>query len=154
MKKIRKYVGSQKKNHKGNITSEEKKIAKALLDKGLRQQDITYLLNIGRETTLNNARIGEARNYTKKATEKELEQFEIKQQSWDFKTQLNPYLNEIHLMVFRSRQTMLSAIQSFNNPLGACNLETFLTLCNMSWLYLLQAFCEKESIDYYKGNNE
>lgn len=44
-------------NKQGALTNEEKPIVKALLAKGWRNQDIQALVNIGREATINGARI-------------------------------------------------------------------------------------------------
>lgn len=46
-----------RRNKEGTLTEEEKRIAKALLTDGWRNQDILALFNIGREYTTNSGRI-------------------------------------------------------------------------------------------------
>ena len=45
----------------GALTEEEKRIVKALLHQGWRNQDIQALVNIGRKATINSARITEVK---------------------------------------------------------------------------------------------
>ncbi len=48
-------MGSRKRE--GSLTREEKRIVKALLNAGKRNQDIQALINSGRKNTINSARI-------------------------------------------------------------------------------------------------
>ena len=64
----------------GSLSKDEKRIVKALLGKGWRNQDIQALLNIGRAATVNSARITEVKKDAneKAASDDELAFFQIK----------------------------------------------------------------------------
>ncbi len=154
MKPIKEYYGKKKRDKKAVLTEYEKKIAKALKINGVREQDILYLLNIGRETTLNSGRFSEVDWDTiEDCSKEELEQFERIQRAWDFKTGLNPVLNKVDRILIKSKEAMLQAVAIFNNPTTYFSTESFLTLANIAWLYLFQAFCERENINYYNSDN-
>ena len=59
----------------GALTDDEKRIVKGLLASGERNQDIQALVNLGREATINSARITEVKqdDGVAPATEEELE---------------------------------------------------------------------------------
>lgn len=73
------------------MSRDEKKVVKALLSKGWRNQDIQALINIGRDATINSARITEVKGDANQraATDDEVKFFEIKKHSFDHKTGLN-----------------------------------------------------------------
>jgi hypothetical protein len=75
----------------GSLTSEEKRIAKSLLQKGWRNQDIQALVNIGRSDTVNSGRItGVKQDPNQEAvSDEEVAFFEIKKRSYDPQTGLN-----------------------------------------------------------------
>jgi hypothetical protein len=64
----------------GALSAEEKRAVKALLDEGIRNQDIQDLVNRGRRATINSARITEMKHddAQQPASEDELELFKIK----------------------------------------------------------------------------
>ena len=75
----------------GALTSKEKRIVKGLLNKGGRNQDIQALLNIGRDATVNSARVTEVKNNDQQrpASDDEISFFEIRKESYDQQTGLN-----------------------------------------------------------------
>ena len=111
-----------------------------------------YWLNIGREETINSAPITGVKedNNIEIASKEDIKVFWEIQKSWDLKAKLNPF---IHKRIWNARQTMVSAVQQFNNPYRACRLESFLVLSIMAWTYLLQAVCEEEDIPMYKNKH-
>lgn len=155
MKPFHEYFYSKKRHKTAVLSSSEKKIAKSLRLKGVREQDILYLLNIGRETTLNSGRLSELDwDAISPCSEEELVAFEKKQQSWDFKTGLNPYSNKVDYILIKSKEAMMQAVATFNSPMTFFSLENFLILANVAWLYLFQAYCERENINYHRDNNQ
>ncbi len=146
------------KRKKQPLTKYECSIIKALLQLEYSHQDIQYLINIGRDKTINNGRIAEisynhAHHWSfniAPATEDEVEKFLIKQKSWNLQTNLNPY---IHTKLFNAREAMASAVQLFNNPSGVFNLEGFLLLSITAYTYLLQSIAEDKNIPIKDKNN-
>lgn len=69
----------------GALTDAEKPVVKALLAKSWRNQDIQALVNIGREATVNSARITEIKKDCAivAASDEEVEFFRIKKNSYD-----------------------------------------------------------------------
>ena len=80
----------------GALSQDEKKIVKALLNKGWRNQDIQALVNLGRPATINSARITEVKKdqRQKTASDDESTFFEIRKHSFDAKTGLNLFDDE------------------------------------------------------------
>ena len=80
----------------GTLTALEKKIVKALLEKGWRNQDIQALVNIGRAATTNSARVTEVKKNPrqKAASNEEVEFYLIKKKSYDPRTGLNLFDDE------------------------------------------------------------
>lgn len=132
-------------NKNGALTDEEKPIVKALLAKGWRNQDIQALVNIGREATINSARITE----TKKdaaiiaASDEEVEFFKIEKNSYDPRTGLNLFDHE---RLIRAREAMVLGVQVFNSPAMRFKSEVFAMLVNVAWTYLLHEYYERENI--------
>lgn len=132
-------------NKNGALTDEEKPIVKALLAKGWRNQDIQALVNIGREATINSARITE----TKKdaaiiaASDEEVEFFKIKKNSYDPRTGLNLFDHE---RLIRAREAMVLGVQVFNSPAMRFKSEVFAMLVNVAWTYLLHEYYERKNI--------
>ena len=120
----------------GALTKEEKKIVKALLSKGNRNQDIQALVNIGRSATINSARITEVKKdqNQKAASDNEVAFFEIKKRAFDPKTGLNFFDDE---RLIRSREAMILAVQIFNSAALSFKTEVFAVLSNIAWTYLL-----------------
>ena len=148
MKPFNEYYGNKKKNKEAVLTAYEKKVVSALKNHNVRDQDITYILNIGRKTTLNHARIGAVKKSDPMLTDEELKQFEQKQMAWDFQTGLNPIENDIDYLLIKSKNAMIQSVTSFNSPANNFSVESFLILANVAWLYLFQAFCLKYGINY------
>ena len=132
-------------NKNGALTDEEKPIVKALLAKGWRNQDIQALVNIGREATINSARITE----TKKdaaiiaASDEEVEFFKIKKNSYDPRTGLNLFDHE---RLIRAREAMVLGVQVFNSPAMRFKSEVFAMLVNVAWTYLLHEYYERKNV--------
>jgi hypothetical protein len=129
----------QKRN--GGLTPEESKFAKGLLRLKYTAQDIVYIINQGRKTTINPARITElSKKDIAPATEEEIKEYLKIQSSYDNKTLLNPYKNP---RLICAREAMLSAVQIFNNPCSFFKVETFCVLANIAWTYLLHEKLEE-----------
>lgn len=127
----------------GNLDDYEKTIVKALLDKKYRNQDIQYLVNIGREATINSARITEVKkNPTqKKASEKDVALFFKRKNTYNPVTGLNLVDHE---RLIRSREAMCLAVQVFNSPSTKFKTELFSILANIAWTYLIHEYYEKK----------
>ncbi|MGA1808510.1 DUF3644 domain-containing protein [Sphingobium sp. WW5] len=129
----------------GALTDTEKPIVKALLAKGWRNQDIQALVNVGREATINSARITEAKNDPAiiAANDEELEFYKIKKDSYDTKTGLNLFDHE---RLIRAREAMVLAVQVFNSPALRFKAEVFTMLANVAWTYLLHEYYERKKV--------
>ncbi len=129
----------------GALTKEERKIVKALLAQGWRNQDIQALVNTGRNATINSARITEVKfdKKQKPASKDEVSFFQIRKKSVDPKTGLNFFDDE---RLIRSREAMILAVQIFNS--GALNFKTevFAVLANIAWTYLLHEFYDRKGV--------
>ncbi len=126
----------------GSLTDEEKSLAKGLLKKGYRAQDVTYIMNQGRISTVNQARVSEVSDNTKIATAKpeDVEQYLKIQNAYDPLTLLNPHKDE---RLIRAREAMLSAVQIFNSPAITFKTEVFSVLANIAWTYLMHEKMER-----------
>lgn len=51
-------------------------------------------------------------------------------------------------LVKKSRESMIAAVQTYNNPSLTFKAETFITLAVISWTYLLHAYYRKNKVDY------
>lgn len=51
-------------------------------------------------------------------------------------------------LIQKSRESMLTSVQIFNNPNILFKSESFIVLAIISWTYLLQAYFRKEKVDY------
>lgn len=51
-------------------------------------------------------------------------------------------------LIKKSRESMLAAVQIYNNPHITFKSETFITLAIISWTYLLHAYFRKKKVDY------
>ena len=135
----------------GALTEEEKQIEKALLTQEWRNQDIQHLLNIGRKTTINIARITEVKNdnsITPASLEK-VKFFKLKKQSFDNKTKLCQYDNE---RLVRAREAMILAVQIFNNPSIKFKTEQFSVQATIAWTYLLHEYYLKNGKNIQRPN--
>jgi hypothetical protein len=129
----------------GRLTEEEAQIVKGLLAKGWRNQDIQFLVNIGREATINSGRITEVKNNAAivAASDERIEFFKIRKLSYDLKTGLNPFDHE---RLIRSREAMILAVQVFNSPALRFKSEVFPILANVAWTYLLHEYYERKKV--------
>lgn len=134
-----------RRNKQGALTDDEKPIVKALLAKGWRNQDIQALVNIGREATINSARITEAKNdpTVAAASDEQVEFYQIKKNSYDPQTGLNLYDHE---RLIRAREAMILAVHVFNSPATRFKTEVFTMLANVAWTYLLHEFYERKGV--------
>lgn len=59
-------------------------------------------------------------------------------------------------LIKKARESMLSAVQIFNNPLITFKSEIFITLAVIGWTYLLHAFYRSKKVDYrcFKKEND
>lgn len=130
----------------GALTDEEKPIVKALLANGWRNQDIQALVNVGREATINSARITEVKADAEivPATDEQVEFFKIRKQSYDPKTGLNLFDHE---RLIRAREAMILAVQVFNSPAMCFKTEVFTMLANVAWTYLLHEHYERNGVE-------
>lgn len=135
------------------LSNEEKRIIKALISKGYRNQDIQAAINQGRSTTINFARIAEIKkdNNQNSATDDELEYFKKKKTSIDPITGLNPYDDE---RLIRAREATLLAVQIFNNPTTKFRAEVFAMLIIVAWTYLLHEHYARKKIEIQRTNGK
>lgn len=123
------------KNKEVSLTEEEKRVVKALLAKGWRNQDIQALVNLGRKFTINSGRItGVKKADIASATDDEVALFQLKKRSYDPVTGLNALDDE---RLVRAREAMILAVQIFNSPALRFKTEVFSVLANISWTYLM-----------------
>lgn len=133
-------------NPAGALTADEKRIVKALLASGERNQDIQALINTGRCATVNSARITEVKQDTtiEKASPEEVEFFKNKQRQYDPLTGLNLFDDE---RLIRSREAMTMAVHVFNSPSLRFKTEVFAVLANIAWTYLLHEHYARNGVD-------
>jgi hypothetical protein len=62
----------------------------------------------------------------------------MRRKLWSFKEEL----------LLKSREAMLNAVQTFNNPNIRFKTEAFIILSNIAWTYLLHAYYRGESVEY------
>ncbi len=137
----------------GSLTAEEKRIVKALLQQGQRNQDIQALINVGRKATVNSARITEVKkNQSQKAaTEDEVAAFQAFKLAFDHTLGINPFENE---RLFRSREAMMMAVHVFNSPVIKFKTELFAVLANIAWTYLLHEFYERRGVSILREDGK
>jgi hypothetical protein len=115
----------------GGLIGEEKRIVKALLASGMRNQDIQALVNRGRDATINSARItGVKHDHSiKPASEDEVLFYKKRKRSYDWQTGLNLYEDE---RLIRAREAMIVAVDIFNSPSCRFKTEIFAVLTNIA----------------------
>lgn len=52
------------------------------------------------------------------------------------------------VLVTKSREAALTAVQAFNNPLVTFKSETYIVLMNVAWTYLLHAYYRAKKVEY------
>ena len=142
-----------KRSKQGSLAAPEKRVAKALLQRGWRNQDIQDLINQGRTATINSARITEVKKNEgqKCASEKETNLFIAKKAAIDPKTGLNLYDDE---RLVRAREAMILAVQTFNSPGVNFKTEVFSVLANIAWTYLLHQHYERTKVSIYNSDGQ
>ena len=133
------------KKEKASLTIEEKRIAKALLAEGARNQDILALVNTGRKIPVNGGRITDVKQdeTQEKASKEDIAFFKIKRRAYDTQTGLNQYDDE---RLVRSREAMILAVQVFNSPAVHFKTEVFTVLANVAWTYLLHEHYDRQEV--------
>jgi hypothetical protein len=127
------------------LTDEEKRVIKALLANGMRNQDIHTLINYERKATINFGRIdGVKKNANiSPASAEEVAFFKRKKRSFDPITGLNLYGDE---RLIRAREAMVLAVTIFNSGTYRFKTEVFAVLANIAWTYLLHEHYERLNI--------
>lgn len=126
------------------LTDEEKRLVKAMLNDGERNQDIHILVNHGRNPTVNFGRISPVRNEDiHPASADEVAKYKQMKRSFDPVTGLNPYTDE---KLIRSREAMILAVSIFNNASYRFKTEVFSVLANVAWCYLMHDYYERKGI--------
>jgi hypothetical protein len=135
----------------GGLTADEKRIVKALLNEGWRNQDIQALVNEGRQATINSARItGVKQDAVVVPAEKTaVEFFKLKKRSYDPITGLNLFDDE---RLVRAREAMTLAVQVFNGPAFHFKTELFAVLANIAWTYLLHEYYDRKGVQIVTGD--
>ena len=135
----------------GSLTASEKRIVKKLLEKSWRNQDIQALVNLGRNATINSARVTGVKHDSnqKVASEKELDRFVRIKHSFDPATGLNPYEHE---RLVRAREAMLLAVSVFNSPVLSFKSELFCILSNIAWTYMFHEHYTRKNVKIVKDN--
>ncbi|MFV1741669.1 DUF3644 domain-containing protein [Phaeobacter sp. JH18-5] len=146
MIQIKAEVGMVARKPEGALTNEEKRLVKALLAEGERNQDIQALINIGRSATINSARITEVKqdDTVSPSSEEEVQFFRERQKHHDPITGLNLYSDE---RLIRAREAMILAVQVFNSPALMFKSEVFSVLANIAWTYLLHEHYKRKGED-------
>lgn len=135
----------------GSLTAEERRIVKALLERGWRNQDIQDLMNRGRVATINSARITEVKKNPRQvaAADHEVDQFIYIQDCFDFQTGLNRIRDE---RLVRSREAMILAVHCFNSPGTTFKTESFAVLSIIAWTYMLHEYYQRREVKIQDEN--
>jgi hypothetical protein len=127
-----------------SLTPQEKRIVKALIAKGWKNQDINAWINFGRRTTVNFGRISGVKKDAKQeaATDDEVAFFQLHRQAYDSQTGLNRYDDE---RLIRGREAMVLAVQIFNSSALRFKTEVFCILANIAWTYLMHEYYTRKT---------
>lgn len=127
------------------LSDEEKRVVKARLADGMRNQDIHALINYERSTTVNFGRIAGVKKNQKitPASPEEVAFFRRKKHSFDPITGLNLYGDE---RLIRAREAMILAVTIFNSGSYRFKTEVFAVLANIAWTYLLHEHYHRRGI--------
>jgi hypothetical protein len=133
------------------LTDEEKRVVKALLAEGMRNQDIHALINYERAATINFGRIAGVKKdpNVAPASAEEVAFFRRKKRSFDPVTGLNLYGDE---RLIRSREAMILAVMIFNSGGYRFKTEIFAVLANIAWTYLLHEHYERRGIQVFNAD--
>jgi len=143
---------NRKKSKEGGLTLVELPLVKGLLKMGYSAQDIVHIINQGRASTINLARVTEAKRKSniKAASDEEVKRFLRIQSAYDPKTLLNPFKD--HRLI-RAREAMIAAVQVFNSPTVLFKTEMFCVFANIAWTYLLHEKMERTKEGSVKLDN-
>lgn len=127
-----------------SLTAQEKRIVKALLNKGWKNQDVNAWINAGRHATVNFGRISGVKQDPNQqpATDEEVAFFQLHRQAYDAQTGLNRYDDE---KLIRAREAMILAVQIFNSAALKFKTEVFCMLANVAWTYLMHEFYARKT---------
>lgn len=127
------------------LTDEEKRVIKAMLAYGMRNQDIHNLINYEREATINFGRIAGIKKDASiiPASTEETAFFKRQKRSFDPITGLNLYRDE---RLIRAREAMVLAVTIFNSGIYKFKTEVFAVLANIAWTYLLHEHYQRVGI--------
>lgn len=127
------------------LSVEEKRVIKALVADGMRNQDIHTLINYEREATINFGRIAGIKKDTTvaPASTEEVAYFKRRKRSFDPVTGLNLYGDE---RLIRAREAMVLAVTIFNSGIYKFKTEVFAVLANIAWTYLLHEYYHRANI--------
>lgn len=139
-----------KKRAQNKLENWEVALVKAMIESGIEvDQDIlAYFTRPSR--SINHARIGDIRSGKKHGAIKAASAAELKKfiANWphiDWQTGLQIIGEEL---IIKSREAMLLAVQSYNNPKTYFRSEVFIVTAMISWTYLLHAYYKKIRLDY------
>lgn len=134
-----------------SLTEEEKRVVKALLASGMRNQDIHAIINYERATTVNFGRItGIKKNKNiAEASFEQVEHFRKKKRSFDPNTGLNLYDDE---RLIRSREAMILAVTLFNTGSFRFKTEIFSVLANIAWTYMMHEYFERKGVQPFNAD--
>lgn len=121
------------------LTAQEKRIIKALINQGWKNQDINARINIGRKASVNFGRISGVKKDANQvaASDDEVAFFLLHRQAYDAQTGLNRYDDE---RLIRAREAMILAVQMFNSSALKFKTEVFCVLSNLAWTYLFHEY--------------
>lgn len=146
-----------RRNKNNKLAHWEIAIIKSMLDDGNFGNDQDILAYFTRPTrSINHRAIGEIRTGKKhsrviSAKNEVLQQFIDNWPQIDANTGLHFLGDEL---LIKSREAMLVAVQSYNNPKTHFRSEIFIVTSIIAWTYLLHAFYKKEKVDFrYKKLN-
>jgi Domain of unknown function (DUF3644) len=134
-----------------SLTDEEKRVVKAMLAAGERNQDIHALINYERAHTINFGRIaGIKKNASiQPASAEEVAFFKRKKRSYDPFTGLNLYSDE---RLIRAREAMVLAVTIFNSGMYKFKTEVFAVLANIAWTYLMHEFYARRGVSIFNSD--
>ena len=131
---------------KAPLTQEERRVIKALLQKGEKSQEILSLVNTNRSSSVNGGRISGVKKDPAQelATDDEIAMFRLRKTSFDPKTGLNQFADE---RLVRAREAMILAVQVFNSGSLKFKTEVFTVLTNIAWTYLLHEHYVRNGVE-------
>ena len=132
-------------SHNSSLTDQEKRVVKALLNKGYSKKEIQRFFGSNCQIVIDKMQLLAIRNDKNlQATDNdELEYFQIVQRSYDPQTALNNYCDE---RLIRAREAMMMAVQIFNSSTLKFKTEIFAVLANIAWTYLLHEYYDRQGV--------